>query len=76
MNKNQLMTGGNYVFAEPETIPCDCGSDEATWRGDRYGLRMYLCPDCASHYPELLAAESWGREDYHCQAEESFPCMD
>lgn len=53
------MTGGAAGLAE--IIPCDCGSDKATWRGDRYGLRMYLCPDCASHYPELLAAESWGR---------------
>lgn len=39
-------------------IPCDCGSDQANWRGDKYGLRMYLCPACAAHYPELLAAES------------------
>ena len=39
-------------------IPCDCGSDQANWRGDKYGLRMYLCPDCAAHYPKLLAAEN------------------
>lgn len=56
-NKN----GQGHCALEPLIIPCECGSDQANWRGDRYGLRMYLCPDCASHYPELLAAESWGR---------------
>jgi len=31
-----------------ETKPsCDCGIKEARWRGDRYGLRMYLCDKCA-----------------------------
>jgi hypothetical protein len=28
-------------------IPCDCGSVEnVCWRGDRYGLRVYLCAEC------------------------------
>ena len=55
-----------YDYMQPDAnntadniIPCDCGSDQANWRGDKYGLRMYLCPDCADHYPELLAAENY-----------------
>lgn len=28
-------------------IPCECGSfDQVCWRGDRYGLRVYLCVRC------------------------------
>lgn len=28
-------------------IPCECGSVEnVCWRGDRYGLRVYLCKEC------------------------------
>jgi hypothetical protein len=48
---------GGCVTGDP-VIPCDCGSDQANWRGDKHGLRMYLCPDCAAHYPKLLAAEN------------------
>jgi len=30
-------------------IPCACGSTHAVqWRGDRRGLRVYSCDDCAS----------------------------
>lgn len=38
---------------EPLIIPCDCGSPDAVWRGDKCGLRMYVCDDCAKLYPEL-----------------------
>jgi hypothetical protein len=38
---------------QPLIIPCDCGSPDAVWRGDKCGHRMYVCEDCAKLYPEL-----------------------
>ena len=38
---------------ETTTIPCDCGSPNAVWRGDKWGLRMYICDECAKNFPEL-----------------------
>ena len=28
--------------------PCACGNPKASWRGERCGLREYLCEECAS----------------------------
>ena len=38
---------------ETTTIPCDCGNPNAVWRGDKRGRRMYVCDECAKHFPEL-----------------------
>jgi hypothetical protein len=38
---------------QPLIIPCDCGSPDAVWRGNKCNLRMYVCEDCAKLYPEL-----------------------
>ncbi len=38
---------------ETTTIPCDCGSPNAVWRGDKNGLRMYICDECAKQFPQL-----------------------
>ena len=38
---------------ETTTIPCDCGNPNAVWRGDKQGRRMYVCDECAKHFPEL-----------------------
>jgi hypothetical protein len=29
-------------------IPCDCGSKQAHWRGQRTGRRSYMCDECAA----------------------------
>ena len=28
------------------TPPCECGSEEASWHGDRCGIRQYMCEKC------------------------------
>jgi len=33
-------------------IPCDCGSTEAYWHGDRSGHREYCCDECWN-YPTV-----------------------
>ena len=38
---------------ETTIIPCDCGSPNAVWRGNKRGLRMYICDECAKNFPEL-----------------------
>jgi hypothetical protein len=36
-----------YRAEERATVqPCECGSRDASWHGDRYGLREYYCPKC------------------------------
>lgn len=36
------------------TLPaCDCGSTEASWHGDRYGLRQYMCAKCWNDSQEV-----------------------
>lgn len=35
-----------FVLEVELMIPCDCGSEDATWHGDRHGLRTYMCEKC------------------------------
>lgn len=42
------------------TIPCDCGSDNARWHGERTGLRSYRCDNCE----RIHVALQFLRSDY------------
>jgi hypothetical protein len=57
MKKDNKNGQGENPALEPLIIPCQCGSDQANWIGDKCGLRAYLCPDCAAHELNVTKGE-------------------
>jgi hypothetical protein len=53
VRRNTMKTEIETPDLQPLIIPCDCGSPDAVWRGNKCNLRMYVCEDCAKLYPEL-----------------------
>ena len=57
MKKDNKNGQGETPALEPLIIPCQCGSDQANWIGDKCGLRAYLCPDCAARELNVTKGE-------------------
>jgi hypothetical protein len=45
-NKRGTEKRGGSSLERMVRPPCDCGSTDASWHGDRYGLRQYMCDKC------------------------------
>lgn len=48
--------------------PCECGSPDAHWHGDRRGLRVYMCDKCAKENLYVQSEHTRG-EGWHHWAE-------
>lgn len=48
---------GDESIDEAGVVPCECGSKDATWHGDEYGSRIYMCDKCWKKHSLTEAAE-------------------
>lgn len=47
-----------------DTIPCECGNDNASWRGEKRSYRFYSCIKCWEADPTREEYEKMGNPYY------------
>lgn len=55
--KEALSTHGQSTAVSRGEMPCECGSYEAYWHGDPYGLRRFMCDVCWEKDPNYREDE-------------------